>query len=193
MGQVHVRLDDQTKSEWEDYAEASGYGSLSRLIRQAVEKERHGEHTTATDSGNAVPTNVATADDVDQIGDSILQLVDRIEGMEERLKIAEKGTLEPTDKRAVLSSLPSDRPDPDSDGYEKVDDPDLERPNAGVATDGTAESVAAVANEPVAATRAFLAESAHRTDDLKAEKVGGKLRFWMTRQEGQATEEEDNE
>jgi len=62
-----------------------------------------------------------------------------------------------------MEALPKEKPDPDSVGYEKVDDPDLERPSAGVATDGTAKSVAAVADEPVAAVRAFLSESAHRS------------------------------
>ena len=181
MAQVHVRLDDDTKEQWQQYAETEGYDSLSRLIRKAVAQERNGQATSSNGTAETVPMpdNVATSDEIDRLGDSLLKMVDRIENMEKRLEVAEKGTLEPNDKRAVMEALPQEKPDPDTVGYEKGGEPTLEHPSAGVATDGTAKSVAAVADEPVAAVRAFLSESAHRSEDMKAEKIGGELRFWV--------------
>lgn len=186
MAQIHVRLDDETKAEWKDFAEREGYDNLSRLIRKAVERERNGEQPTVNQASTgsetiSIPDNVATSKDVDKVGDSILQLVDRIEDMEKRLKMTEKGVLEPNDKRAVMEALPNERPDPEEldEHYNKSGEPDLESPSGGIAYDGTVESIATVAGEPMPATRAFLSESVIKSENMKGEKIEGELRFWV--------------
>lgn len=153
-----------------------------------MEAQRNGtQPTQGVSEGNqtiSLPDNIATANDVNQIDNALLKLVDRIEDMESRLEMTEKAALEPRDTRAVMEALPRQRPNPDGDEhYQKVDEADYEQPSAGVATDGTPESVAAVAEEPVPPVKAFLSESAHVSDRLQAEKIGGKLRFWVDNDE----------
>ena len=188
MAQIHVRLDKETKAEWKDYAEQQGYDSLSRLIRKAVESQRNGTQPATqpsqADQTVSLPDNIATANDVNQIDNALLKLVDRIEDMESRLEMTEKAALEPRDTKAVMEALPRERPDPeDRENYQKVREPDYENPSGGVAIDGTAESIAAVVEEPAPPIKAFLSESAHLSDKIQAEKIGGKLRFWVNNDE----------
>ena len=185
MGQLHIRLDEQKKEDWGTYAEENGYGSLSRFVRVAVENELNGNHGPTTDNAPtpSVPDNIATANDVDQVNDTLLRMVDRLEDLEQQVQRAEESSLEPNDKRAVLEALPSERPDPDAEGFEKTDAPTYEEPSGGVAYDGRPESVAEVSEESVPSVKYFLARSAHRSEGITAEKIGGQLRYWVMNNE----------
>lgn len=182
MAQVHIRLSEDDKEEWREYAESEGYGSLSRFIRMAVANEKS-EDSRPTDSGDvkvSVPDNVATTDELNRINDSLLKVVDRLENMDGRLEQLERDRVRPSDTKAVLEALPTKRPTPKQieEGWTKDRDPDYENPNAGTAFDGTPESVAKVTNESVAAVQHFLAQASQRTDGIRMEEMEGKVRYW---------------
>lgn len=186
MGQLHIRLDDGKKEDWGTYAEENGYGSLSRFVRVAVANEMNGHHgptDAPTQPTPSVPDNIATGNDVEQVNDTLLRMVDRLEDVEQQVRRAEESSLEPNDRRAVLEALPSEPPNPDAEGFEKTDAPTYERPSAGVAYDGRPESVAEVAEESVPSVKYFLARSAHRSDGIVAERIGGQLRYWVDNDE----------
>lgn len=188
MGQLHVRLPDETKSEWEQYAEEHGYGSLSRLVRVAVENERNGgdSQLNTGDVEVSLPDRVATANDVDQVEDSLLKLTSRIDDLSEQVEQTADGIVAPSDPRAVFDALPREKPTlGDSEYNYAVDEsmgqdaPDWELPNKGTAFDGTAESVAKVTGETVVSVEHLLATTAHESADVCAETIGGEIRYWV--------------
>ena len=190
MAQLHVRLPDETKAEWEGYADEHGYGSLSRLVRVAVANERSrggGDPQLETDSVEvSLPDRVAMSNDVDQVHDTLLKLTTRIDELSEQVEQAERGVVTPSDPRAVFEALPRERPTLGAEGrnYEVEsslgqDVPNWEVPNTGTALDGTAESVAKVTGETVVSMEHLLATTAHESEDVHADTIGGEIRYWV--------------
>lgn len=192
MAQLHVRLPDETKSEWENYAEEHGYGSLSRLVRVAVANEQNrggGDPQLETNEVEvSLPDRVAMSNDVDQVHDTLLKLTSRIDELTEQVEQAERGVVTPSDPRTVFEALPREKPnleDLDTEHDYVIessigqDAPDWEMPTAGTAFDGTAESVAKVTGETVVSVEHLLATTAHESADVHAETIGGEIRYWV--------------
>jgi hypothetical protein len=182
MAQLHIRLSDEDKADWKEYAESEGYGSLSRFVRTAVAKEKDDDSR-----GNAghtaevvVPDNVAKSEQINQLDDRLLKLVDRLEEIDNRLEQLERDRERPHDTRAVLEALPQERPNPEQIDQAWVIDrePTREQPNAGTAFDGTPESIARITNDSPAAIRHFLAQVVPRSEDIKMGKIDGQIRYW---------------
>jgi len=192
MGQLHVRLPDETKEEWEDYADEHGYGSLSRFVRVAVANERNHGTGNPQRGGESMevslPDNFATSNDVDQVNDTLLSITSQLSELSEQVQQAERGVVTPSDPRVVFEALPRERPSmEDLDGEHDYavessigqDSPDWEMPNAGTAFDGTPESVAKVTGETVVSVEYLLAKTAHESDDIHADTIGGEVRYWV--------------
>lgn len=185
MAQVHIRLSEEDKEEWKEYAEEEGYGSLSRFIRTAVKNERgetnkRGDIDLGENIEVSLPDNVATADEMNRATDTLLQVVDRLEEIENRMEKLERDSVRPQDTQAVIESLPTGKPTTEDiqRGRTEPRGTDLENADPGTAFDGTPVSVATLTDESVAAVEHFLAESAQRTDAIRAEQIDGKLRYW---------------
>jgi len=180
MAQLHIRLSDDQKAEWKEYAAEEGYGNLSRFVRMAVENERDDEEALSTRGEPVtVPENIATSEDLDQLNDTLLRVVDRLDELDGRVRQVERERVRPNDERAVLEALPRERPSADqTDDFEKHGDPDLETPDVGTAFDGRPESIGRVADESVSAVEYFLAQAAQRSDEIEAAQIGGELRYW---------------
>lgn len=177
--QVLVRVEEDTKEEWEEAANESGIGSLSKFVRHAVTNEINGG-SDGSDGSTSVPDGL---DDVPDRLERLEQRTERIVGQLDTLSGAvesmHSGGIEQSDieETTVMSVLPGKHELIEVGGLKETDHGTVyETEQIDVAP--TPRDVAEELDAPLGAVRRTLERLDLKSERVQSEEHAGKRRYW---------------